>query len=88
MDTGAAPLVEGMAVIGSDMQRVGQVGSLRNTDFRVDRPLQPGVYVPFDAIAEVTDDAVVLTITAAEVDDMYWAHAGEDVNVDLSGPYD
>ena len=53
MDTGAAPLVEGMAVIGSDMQRVGQVSSIRTTDFGVDRPLQPDVYVPFDAIAEV-----------------------------------
>jgi Uncharacterized protein conserved in bacteria (DUF2171) len=88
MDTGAAPLVEGMAVIGSDMKRVGQVSSIRTTDFGVDRPLQPDVYVPFDAIAEVTDDAVVLTITAAEIDDMFWAHAGQDVDIDLSGPYD
>jgi hypothetical protein len=88
MDTGAPPLKEGMAVIGSDMQRVGQVSSVRDTDFGVDRPLQPDVYVPFDAIAEVTDDAVVLTMMAAEVDDMFWAHAGEDVDVDLSGSYD
>ena len=88
MNTGASQPMEGMAVIGSDMQRVGQVGSLRETDFRVDRPLQPGVYVPFDAIAEVTDDAVVLTITAAEIDDMFWARAGQDADIDLSGPYD
>ena len=88
MDTGAPPLKEGMVVIGADMQRVGQVSSVRDTDFGVDRPLQPDVYVPFDAIAEVTDDAVMLTITAAEIDDMFWAHAGEDVDVDLSGPYD
>ena len=88
MDTGAPPLKEGMAVIGSDMQRVGQVSSVRDTDFAVDRPLQPDVYVPFDAIAEVTDDAVVLTITAAEIDDVFWAHAAEDVDVDLSGSYD
>jgi hypothetical protein len=88
MDAGAPPLQEGMAVIGSDMQRVGQVCSVRDTDFGVDRPLQPDVYVPFDAIAEVTDDAVVLTITAAEADDLFWAHTGEDVDVDLSGSYD
>jgi Uncharacterized protein conserved in bacteria (DUF2171) len=88
MDTGASPLMEGMVVIGSDMQRVGQVSSIRDTDFGVDRPLQPDVYVPFDAIAEVTDDAVVLRITAAEIDDMFWAHAGEDMDVDLSGSYD
>jgi hypothetical protein len=88
MDTGAPPLKEGMAVIGSDMQRVGQVRSVRDTDFGVDRPLQPDVYVPFDAIAEVTDDAVMLTMMAAEVDDMFWAQAGEDVDVDLSGSYD
>ena len=88
MDTGASPLMEGMAVIGSDMQRVGQVSSVRDTDFGVDRPRQPDVYVPFDAIAEVTDDAVVLTVTAAEIDDMFWAHAGEVVDVDLSGSYD
>ena len=88
MDTGSSPLTEGMAVIGSDMQRVGQVSSIRDIDFGLDRPLQPDVYVPFDAIAEVTDDAVVLTITAAEIDDMFWAHTGEDVDIDLSGPYD
>jgi hypothetical protein len=88
MDTGASPLMEGMAVIGSDMQRVGQVSGIRDTDFGVDRPLQPDVYVPFDAIAEVTDDAVVLTITAAEIDDMFWAHAGEDMDIDPSGSYD
>jgi hypothetical protein len=88
MDTGTSPLMEGMAVLGSDMQRVGQVSSIRDTDFGVDRPLQPDVYVPFDSIAEVTDDAVVLRITATEVDDMFWTHAGEDVDVDLSGSYD
>ena len=88
MDTGTPPLMAGMAVIGSDMQRVGQVSSIRDSDFAVDRPLQPDVYVPFNAIAEVTDDAVVLTITAAEIDDMFWARAGEDVDVDLSGSYD
>jgi hypothetical protein len=43
MDTGASPLKEGMAVIGSDMQRVGQVCSVRDTDFGVDRPLQPSL---------------------------------------------
>jgi hypothetical protein len=88
MDTGASPLMEGVAVIGSDLQRVAQVSSVRDSDFGVDRPLQPDVYVPFDAIAEVTDDAVVLTITAVEIDDMFWAHAAEDVDVDLSGSYD
>src|SRR5438045_8619823 len=88
MDTGAAPLVAGMAVIGSDMERVGQVSSIRTTDFGVDRPLQRDVYVPFDAIAEETDDAVVLTITAAETDDKFWAHAGPDLEIHLSGPDD
>ena len=47
-----------------------------------------GLARAFDAVAEVRDNTVVLTITAAEVDDRYWAHAGEDVDVDLSGPYD
>ena len=88
MHTGAPPLKEGMAVISSDRQHVGQVSSIRDSDFGVDRPLQPDVYVPFDAIAEVTDDTVVLTITAAEIDDIFWAHGGEDVDVDLSGSYD
>ena len=88
MDTGAPPLKEGMAVISSDRQHVGQVSSIRDSDFGVDRLRQPDVYVPFDAIAEVTDDAVVLTVTAAEIDDMFWAHAGEVVDVDLSGSYD
>jgi hypothetical protein len=30
----------------------------------------------------------MLTMMAAEVDDMFWAQAGEDVDVDLSGSYD
>ena len=32
--------------------------------------------------------AVPTVVPAAEVDDKFWAHAGEDVDVDLSGSYD
>jgi hypothetical protein len=67
---------EGMAVIGADGQRMGHVKEVRDADFRADRTLlqllQGDVYVPFDAIHAVTDEGIVLTIPAAQVQTMGW----------------
>jgi hypothetical protein len=32
------------------------------------------VYVPYEFIADVTREGIVLTIPAAQVDDMHWRH--------------
>jgi hypothetical protein len=29
----------------------------------------------------------MITVSAAEIDDIVWTHAGEDVDIDFSGPY-
>jgi ferritin-like metal-binding protein YciE len=64
----------GMKVIGSDKGSVGQVRDVRDNDFLVDLPMQRDVYVPFDAIQEVTIDIVMLNIPSNRVGDMGWAN--------------
>lgn len=81
-------LAVGLDVQSADVQTVGTVKEMHAAGFVVDRPLQPDVTVPYDAIRAVTLDGVVLTLTAMEVDDHFWAHAGEDLHVDLRGQYD
>lgn len=81
-------LAEGMAVIGADGQPVGTVKEVHETDFVVARTLQPAVTVPLKAVQGLTEQGIMLTVTGAQVDDHWWAHAGEDAGVDLSGPYD
>lgn len=82
-------LTEGMEVIGSDGQHVGEVKEVRAAAFVVGRALlSPDVTVPADAIQEVTAGRVALTATADGVDDLWWAHAGEDAEIDTKGQYD
>lgn len=88
MDRDLSGLREGMAVVGSEGQRVGEVKEVRDREIVVARTLQPSVAIPFRAIGSLTADGVVLTITGEQADDRFWAHAGEDTRVDLSGSYD
>jgi hypothetical protein len=81
-------LREGLEVIGSDSQRIGQIKEVREREIVIGRTLQPAVAVPNKAIQRVTADGVVLSITGEQVDDRFWARAGEDADVDLSGSYD
>lgn len=78
----------GLDVRSADAQTIGTVKELHAAGFVIDRPLQPDVTVPYDAIRSITDEGVVLTLTAMEVDDRFWAHAGEGLQVDLRGQYD
>ena len=61
-----------MGVIGSDKGNIGRVRDVRDNDFLVDLPMRRDVYVPFDAIQEVTADYVMLNIPSDRIGDMGW----------------
>ena len=66
------PLTHGMEVVGADG---GPIGALKDVDagsVLVDRPWQRDVYVPFEAIRDVVQGQLVLTIPADQVDSMDW----------------
>lgn len=67
-------VAEGTEVIGADGERIGRVKEVRDGDFLVDRTGQRDVYVPTNAVADVREGAVRLTVAAAEVDDQGWAN--------------
>ena len=67
-------LNRGMRVVGADGDDVGKVKEVRAGDFLVDRSMQRDVYVPFDAVRNVTGDAVALAVPAGQVDNMGWAN--------------
>ena len=69
---GVGQIKPGMAVIGSYAGSVGQVKEVRTTDFLVNRPAKRDVYVPVDAIEELTGDTIVLKVPADDVDSMGW----------------
>jgi len=82
-------LSTGMEVVSSDGQRVGQVKEVRERAILIERALLlPDVDLPITAIREVTGGRAVLTVAADRVDDLWWAHAGEDAQVDTKGQYD
>jgi len=58
--------------MGSNKGSIGQVRDVRDNDFLVDQPMQRDVYVPFDAIEEVTIDLVMLNIPSDQVGKMGW----------------
>jgi len=68
----SSQLQPGMRVICSDKSSIGQVRDVRDNDFLVDQPMQRDVYVPFDAIEEVTIDLVMLNIPSDQVGKMGW----------------
>lgn len=57
-----------MQVVGEDMRSVGRVQTVRDQDFLIDRPVFPDIAVPYDAVRNVTDDLVVLSAPANDVD--------------------
>ncbi|MCZ7573161.1 MAG: BON domain-containing protein [Ardenticatenaceae bacterium] len=63
----------GMQVVGLDGADVGRVKEVRDDDLLVDRPFDRDVYVPFDAIQEISGNWIVLTVSADRVDSMGWA---------------
>jgi hypothetical protein len=65
---------EGMPVLGADGVRVGRLKQVRLADVLVDRALQRDVYIPFEAIADVRSQGIVLSLPADQVDNMNWSH--------------
>ena len=87
MASGFSKLTAGMEVHSNDGHRLGQIKEVHEREILVNRRLQPTVHVPDTAIRTVTERGVILALTAAEVDDLYWVHAGEDISIDLRGIY-
>lgn len=88
MHSGFSTPTAGMEVIGADNHHVGRVKEVHDTDFIVQRVLQPSVHVPIDAIQDVTPKGVVLALSAGDVDELFWVHAGEDMYIELTNIYD
>lgn len=78
MTTGRSPIRAGMRVVGEDGRMVGQVRDVQDFDFILSRPEHPPLYVPFMAVAVVSDDLVALNIPADEVDLQGWAEASAE----------
>ena len=87
MASGFSELTVGMEVRSTDGHRLGQIKEVHKSEILVSRRLQPTVHVPDSAIRAMTERGVVLALTAPEVDELYWTHAGEDINIDLRGIY-
>jgi hypothetical protein len=87
MPRGFSGLTTGLVVRGADAHRVGEVKEVRDDELLIHRRMQPDVHVPIDAVKAISDHEIVLSLTASDVDDLYWTHAGEDMNFDLHGIY-
>lgn len=72
--SGAVPAAVGDAVVGSDSALIGLVKEVRPSDVLVDRRLARDIYVPLEAIADISGGQVILSITADDVDGMGWAN--------------
>ena len=87
MASGFSTLTAGMQVRGADAHRVGDIKEVHESEVLIHRHLQPTVHVPIEAIRDITATEVVLTLTSGELDELYWVHAGEDIDIDLHGIY-
>lgn len=67
-------LALGMEVLGADGRLVGRVKEVFDGYLLIDRAAQRDVYVPFDAIAALWHNQVVLAIPTQRVDAMRWPH--------------
>lgn len=64
---------EGMEVVGSDGNNVGDVKEISNNSFLVDRSMKRDLYIPFAAIRSMSGNRITLSLRADEVDDQGWA---------------
>ena len=62
----------GMEVLAADGDELGWVKDVRSTDFLLERSMQRDVYVPFDAIRDISSDRIVLNVASDQVDSMGW----------------
>lgn len=65
---------QGMKVVGTNGDTVGQVKEVRSNDFLVNRNMQRDVYMPFSAVQNVSGNTIALNIPANQVDNMGWAN--------------
>lgn len=63
----------GMQVVASDDHPIGNVADVRQSDFRVDRPRKPDVYIPYAAVRRVDAGRVVLNRLERQVVEAGWA---------------
>jgi hypothetical protein len=73
---------QGMRVVGSDNEDIGEVKEISGNEMLVDRPMARDVYVPLDAAENVTGQHIKLNIPADEVNNQGWR------NPDLMGDDD
>jgi len=71
-------MAPGQVVLSSEGKEVGKVKEVRGSDFFLDRPVAPDIYVPYTAIDRTEADTIVLSITVAQVDDLGWADTGDE----------
>jgi hypothetical protein len=57
-----------------DNQRIGRVKEVQGDTFLVDRTMKRDVYVPLEAVQNVTPDGVILNVESGQVDNMDWAN--------------
>lgn len=80
---GAGQIDVGMRVIGVDGEEIGRVKEVRAADFLLDRPMAHDLYVPYQFVMSVPDQGenptkpteVLLTVSAAHVEDQGWQRA-------------
>ena len=84
---GAHEIEVGMEVMSIDGKRLGHVKHVGATDFHLERPMQRDLMVPFESVVATPNRyeqyssgpqqprEVVLSVTAAQVDDQHWPHA-------------
>ena len=62
-------IIEGMEVVDSNGEHIGQVKEIREKDFLIDRTMRRDIYVPFSVIA-TSGRRVVLRIDSAKINDL------------------
>jgi hypothetical protein len=62
----------GMQVVGTDGGNIGTVKEVRNNDFLVNIPMHRDVYVPYNAVQNVTGNTVALNIPSNQINNMGW----------------
>lgn len=68
----ASQVRSGMMVYGTNGNEIGMVREVRSNDFLVDRSLHRDIYIPFNAVQNVSNDQVFLNLPSDEVDTMEW----------------
>ncbi len=62
----------GMQVVGTDGGNIWTVKEVRNNDFLVNIPMHRDVYVPYNAVLNVTGNTVALNIPSNQINNMGW----------------